>query len=481
MTKQSQGARAAGTTSVPAATRNSRPPRQRSLASRALRRSLSFIRRYPTVAASASIVIALTGLALYAVIAIPLSEAVYLWRGADQVWSDTPRNARPAWTNLFRSTKLPETFVIRMDDASGTVERLGESMWRETTLLTFDYKFSTFPNEINFFFDATFEAREPQATLTWVTPNGEKIRLFRGNVRSGQRCAISQDRDLRRILGEFGHVGLLANPETIGQEDVDPEVRKGEYTLRVETLTFEKGSTVGGRLVVYGDVYGIAGTDHLRRDLAIGLLWGTPIALMFGLLATIGTTVLGFVIAAFGTWCGGWIDGLVQRITEVNLMLPFLPILIMVGTFYSRSIWVMLVVIIALSIFSAALRSYRAMFLQAKGAAYIEAARAYGASNSRIIFRYLIPRILPVLVPNFVIGIPQFVFLEASLSILGLGDPTLPTWGKILTNAYQAGALYRGYYYWVLEPTVLLMITGLSFSMLGFALDRIFNPRLRSL
>ena len=76
-------------------------------------------------------------------------------------------------------------------------------------------------------------------------------------------------------------------------------------------------------------------------------------------------------------------------------------------------------------------------------------------------------------------SVPSYVFLEASLAVLGLGDPVLPTWGKIIENAFAEGALYRGLYYWVLEPAALLMLTGLGFAMLGFALDRIFNPRLR--
>jgi peptide/nickel transport system permease protein len=86
-----------------------------------------------------------------------------------------------------------------------------------------------------------------------------------------------------------------------------------------------------------------------------------------------------------------------------------------------------------------------------------------------------------VLVPGFVTLIPAFVFLEASLAILGLSDPVLPTWGKVLNDAHQNGALYKGYYYWVLAPAILLMLTGLGFAMVGFTLDRIFNPRLREL
>jgi peptide/nickel transport system permease protein len=99
----------------------------------------------------------------------------------------------------------------------------------------------------------------------------------------------------------------------------------------------------------------------------------------------------------------------------------------------------------------------------------------------RIIFSYLIPRIIPLLVPQLVVLVPTYVFLEASLAVLGLGDPVMPTWGKVIDDANQNGALYNEMYYWVLEPSVLLMLTGLGFAMVGFALDRIFNPRLRGL
>jgi len=186
-------------------------------------------------------------------------------------------------------------------------------------------------------------------------------------------------------------------------------------------------------------------------------------------------------IAAFGVWFGGMVDGLIQRLTEVNMILPFLPILIMVGTFYSRSIWTILGAVIALGIFGSSIKTYRAIFLQVKESPYIEAARAYGASSGRIIAQYMVPRIIPLLIPGLVVTIPAYVFLEASLAVLGLGDPVLPTWGKLINDANENGALFNGYYYWVLQPAALLMVTGLGFSMVGFALDRVFNPRLRGL
>jgi peptide/nickel transport system permease protein len=314
-------------------------------------------------------------------------------------------------------------------------------------------------------------------SLTWQTPDGREIRVADFSIGGSGTYRLSQDEKLqRRLDGQLPHVGLFADPDA-----EEPTAVQGTYTLEVVGLTFEEGSDLDAEMVIYGQVHGAAGTDHLRRDLMVALLWGTPIALSFGLLAAVGTTVTTMVIAAIGVWLGGWVDELIQRITEVNLILPLLPILIMVGTFYSRSIWLMLGVIIILSIFGAGIKTYRAVFLQVKESPYIEAARAYGAGNGRIIMRYLVPRIVPLLVPQLVILVPTFVFIEASLAVLGLGDPSLPTWGKVMNEAYAGGALYQGLYYWVLEPAVLLMLTGLAFALVGFSLDRIFNPRLRGL
>jgi len=289
---------------------------------------------------------------------------------------------------------------------------------------------------------------------------------------------LNQDSKLERRLqlpdNVQLHQGLFMDPES--EELV---ALPGTYTLQVSASAFEPESDVDAEVVIYGQVHGLAGTDHRRRDITVALLWGTPIALAFGLLAAIGTSVTTLVIAAIGTWYGGWVDALIQRITEVNLILPVLPILIMVGTFYSKSLWVILGVIILLGIFGGGIKTYRAIFLQVKESPYIEAAQAYGATDARIIFSYLLPRIIPTLVPGLVTLVPAFVFLEAALSVLGLGDPVMPTWGKVISDARVNGALYQGNYYWILQPSALLMLTGLAFSLLGFALDRIFNPRLR--
>lgn len=450
-----------------------------------LRNSFRQILKYPSAILGGVIILALIGIALYTVIAIPYNEATHLWRSGESVWQDYPRNARPAWTNWFTRDDLAVSIILNSEEESNSdqieqsVEVLSENTTEHKYVFTFDFTYDRFPDDIILFVNGLYEAKKPYVELTWITPDGREIPAGDFEATANYSFRFKQDRLLERRLGISPQIGMFADPASV--EAGNPVPLKGTYQLVVSGLTFEPESTITPKLVVHGQIYGMFGTDHRRRDLRIPILWGTPIALSFGLLAAVGTSVLTMIIAAAGVWYGGWLDTLIQRITEVNLILPLLPILIMIGTFYSRSIWLMLGVVILLSIFGTGIKTYRAVFLQVRESPYIEAARAYGASNTRIIFRYLIPRIIPLLVPQLVTLVPSFVFLEASLAVLGLGDPVLPTWGKVIDDARANGALFNGYYYWMLEPAILLMLVGLGFSMLGFALDRVFNPRLRGM
>jgi peptide/nickel transport system permease protein len=418
-------------------------------------------------------------------IVIPYNEAVRLWRGGDDIWAEYPRNASPKWYNLFSEGTLPETIVF--DSTKGDGEQSMESLSADTREIRysyeFDFQYDDFPPELNVFTKAVYDEKQPFVEMTWQTPDGREIRISEFSSAPTTSFRFGQDERLqRRLERETGiddvqvHQALFDDPTQEGLQ-----VLKGVYTLEIIGLLFEEGSELDATFVSYGQVHGIAGTDHRRRDLTVALLWGIPIAMAFGLLAAVGTTVTTMFIAAVGVWYGGWLDGLIQRLTEINAILPLLPILIMVGTFYSRSIWLMLGLVIVLGIFGLSIKNYRAIFLQVRVSPYIEAAQSYGAGNMRLVFRYLIPRILPLVIPALIALIPAYVFLEASLAVLGLGDPVLPTWGKIIQDASSEGALFNGFYYWLLEPAALLMLAGLGFALVGFALDRIFNPRLREL
>jgi len=444
-------------------------------------RRLKELRRYPSAIVGVAIIFLLIAVSLYAVIAIPYGKAIVLWRGGPGVWDENPRNAQPVWFDLFTGDKLPRTIVVSTADAGvKTVEPLGDGRNRVQITLPFEYPYDRFPTEVTLFSQAAQEgSARTRFSVVWKGPTGEPTALVTSrSMRGSDSYFISQDGQLLMRLGVTPEVGLFSDA-SLGGHASQRTSAKGQYEIVVQA-EIPEGADFDTKLVVYGQIHGLAGTDHRRRDLTVALLWGAPLALVFGLLAAVGSSLTTFALAGISTWFGGKVDALFQRITEVNMILPMLPILIMVGQFYSRSIWLMLGIIIALSIFGGAMKTYRAMFLQAKEAPYIEAARAYGAGNFRTIFRYLLPRILPVLLPTFVMVVPSFVFLEASLAVIGLGDPLLPTWGKIINDAQGQSALYKGLYYWVVEPAVLLMMTGFAFAMVGFALDRVFNPRLRT-
>ena len=441
----------------------------------ALKNSLRSILHYPSAVMGILVVLLLVFTAIYAMVKIPYQQAIYLWRGGEEVWYQNPKFAPPAWINLFSSKKYSESFAVRTSDGSMPKTVTQESPEISTVAMSypFDFNYDVYPQEMILYITSQYQEKQPFLSIEWMTPDERTIRINNLSLTEKESYRFSQD---EKLMARLKTEDVL--PVLFSLPDSDVPL-KGRYQLQMTGTTFEPGDDINVEFVFHGQVYGLAGTDQARRDLIVPLLWGAPVALAFGLLASLGTLVLTMIIAAVGTWYGGIVDELIQRVTEINMVLPFLSILIMVGTFYSRSLWVILSATILLSIFTGAIKGYRSIFIQIKESGYIEAARAYGASNMRIVFMYLIPRMIPLLIPGLVSSVPSFVFLEASLAVLGLGDPVLPTWGKIIEDANANGALYRGYYYWILEPAALLMITGLGFAMLGFALDRIFNPRLR--
>jgi peptide/nickel transport system permease protein len=440
-----------------------------------LLKRLRELRRYPSLAAGLTLLAIMVIISLYAIIAIPYDEALRLWRGGPGVWDENPKTAQPLVVDWLTSERLARTIIVPSEDSITRTEPLGENRTLIEILLPFRFDYDGFPTELTLSTEITGGEPPYYYSAFWETPGHETITL-QEDIRTlgSDSYRISQDADLRSRLQMIPHKGLFAAP---GNRE-SPVI--GDYQLIVRA-ELREGAEMSAKLVVYGQVEGLFGTDNRRRDLGVALLWGTPIALMFGVLAAVGAQISTFILGAIGTWFGGKVDAIFNRLVELSMLLPLLPLLIVIGYIYSRSIWVMLGVVIALNVFSASMKVYRAMFLQAKESLYIEAAQAYGAGNWRIIFRYLMPRLAPILLPQFVTVIPTFVFIEASLAVLGLGDPILPTWGKVIYDARVNDALLRGQYYWIVQPSVLLMMLGTGFALVGYSLDRIFNPRLRTM
>jgi len=437
--------------------------------------TLGEVARFPSAIVGVAIILAMAGVSAYTVIALPYDRAVELWQMGS--WRMNPRGALPAWVNWFRRDKLPETAVLGTVQGTATKEAraITEEMSAITVTVPLDYPYQVFPQDVLISITASYAEKLPLAYLSWITPDGRQIPLDDMQLVSAQTYVVAQDQDLARKLGRKPVEGLFADPAAQSSGAIP-----GRYSLRVKAFCFEPASDVEVQMIVYGRVYGLAGTDINRRDLMVALLWGTPVALGLGLLGAVGSTLIAITVAAVGVWFGGWVDRAIQWVSEVNMLLPVLPLAIMVYFRYTKNIWAILAVIIVLSSFGRALKNLRAALLPVREQPYIEAAQSYGAGHGRIILRYLLPRVIPVLVPQLVIMIPGFVFLEATLAIVGVSDLYLPTWGKVIYDALTSG-IVQDHYYLVLEPIALLMVTGLAFAMLGYSLDRVFNPRLRSM
>ncbi|HSM24292.1 MAG TPA: ABC transporter permease subunit [Anaerolineaceae bacterium] len=447
-------------------------------------------RRYPSAMLGLSIIIFLIFGSIYAFVALPYREIGSLW-GASTLTgrTDVPKLARPNWFNAFRISKMLSTFS--MDDEHENVviqERpLSNGGKQKSIIYLFDYHYADFPSEMNMYLNGTFEEKTPFVSMKWITPDGREFNLPGLSTGSERTYNFTDNIPARRLVSEnknweewfnFSNVNatpyyylLLADPDAN-----TPQVMNGLYQLRITGITFEEYSDIETEFVMLGQVYGVAGTDNLRRDLSVPLFWGMPFALVIGLFGSLITTIFSMILAATGVWFGGWTDDLIQRLTEVNLVLPILMISVLAYAYLGISIWTIFIIVILLNVFGAPLKSFRSVLLQVRESPYIEAAKAYGASSKRIIMKYMVPRIIPVLVPQLIILIPSFVFLEATLGLFNISTG-LPTWGTVIYQAATKGALY-GSRYWVLGPIILLLLSGFAFSLCGSALEKILNPRL---
>ena len=450
---------------------------------------LAELRSYPTALISLALIAVFLAASIYALFTYPYSELDQLWNPGLSQYKTRPTLARPLWFNWFRQHDLPENVIIDSRDHPELKKSEPNSSNGENTSITYSFYVpdGDFPQDIFLYFHTQIKKKEPFASFTWITPDRREFHLKNSIVVNSNYYDFSDNIPTRYLDSRYIRHNLVRNQggesphKVLFADPTSPELKPvgGTYQLRVNVITFEPDSQVDMEFVLLGQTYGWAGTDHLRRELSIGLLWGLPVALGIGLLGALTTSLLAMLIAAGAAWNGGWVDALTQRLTELNMILPILAVGVLLSIHFNISIWTVLLIAILLNAFGSTTRGYRAAFLQAKEAPYVEAARAYGASDLRIITKYLIPRIFPVMIPQVVMLIPGYVFLEATLAIFGVSTPYAPTWGRIIFDALSHG-VHSGYYYWLLEPVSLLLVTSLAFAMLGFTLDRVLNPRLRT-
>ena len=220
------------------------------------------------------------------------------------------------------------------------------------------------------------------------------------------------------------------------------------------------------------------GTDNLGRSVLALTIWGSRISLLVGLVATLISMFIGAVIGIAAGHFGRWRDSLLMRITDWFLAIPFLPLAIVLASLLGASIW-NIAFVIGISSWPGTARLVRAQALSVKTRPYVERARALGASNWHLITRHILPNVFPLIFANTILVVAVAILSETTLSFLGLGDPLSVSWGTILEFAFSSGAATGGWWWWLVAPGVAIVLVVLAFTMCGYALDEILNPRLR--
>ncbi|MFB5646436.1 MAG: ABC transporter permease, partial [Nitrosopumilaceae archaeon] len=415
--------------------------------------------------AGIGILVILILVSIVAAIVIPV-ETFQEWNNPSS-WISLPKTAIPVWVNYLPTEKIPEHKII--DTPQKKFQELDDiSVVSHQFDVNFDY--DSFPKDFIYEFSAEYTG-SPLLQISIIRPDGEELELISTSLPYSKTTIIhnervfSTDESIRKNLelksARFGFsIDNLSAEDIVFSKLETHEVLKGDYVFLINLYGVKtQNDILDSRLIVGGKAFGIMGTDELRRDLAVGLLWGTPLALFIGLVVSIGSVGMGLLYGVYAGFKGKKTDEALMRFNDIIYALPALPFLIILAVTISNSIFLIIGFLMIFGWVGIAKVS-RSMALQIKTKGYVEASKMMGQKNSKIILRHIVPQLLPYALASVAISVPAAITTEAGLSFLGLGDPTFPTWGQILHDANVHGAAPRGLWWWIMPPGVMIAITG---------------------
>ena len=344
---------------------------------------------------------------------------------------------------------------------------------------TLPYDYSP-PNTFNFSFDYAVEGSSPESTtvarLLIISPSGKEYDIWGmdayGDWPISYITVDGRDVPVKMRLG----LGFFDDPSKIILSE------KGDYTVK---FMVETDSATGAKIYltpvkvnIPGLLHGILGTDHMGSDLWSQLIYGARISLMIGLTAAFISVFLGTTVGIISGYVGGAVDEVLMRFVDVLLAIPSLPILIVLSALLGTSVW-NVVILVAMFSWMGTARLVRSQTLTLKERAFVEAAKASGATDGYVMVTHILPNVMPLVFSALVLRIPSAILTEASLSFLGLGDPRVPTWGRMLQNARGFGAFTVMAWWWLLPPGLALTFLSLAFVFIGNTVNEILNPRYR--
>jgi peptide/nickel transport system permease protein len=223
----------------------------------------------------------------------------------------------------------------------------------------------------------------------------------------------------------------------------------------------------------------LLGTNVLGQDIASQLILGARASLTVALLAGVGTVLLGGVVGILAGWFPGWLDAVLMRVTDLVLVVPKLPLLLLLGALTGGSV-VTLSIVISLLFWPTAARILRSQVLSLRTRTHVRAATGFGAGTWHQLRRHVLPDLGLLFVAEFIPAAGRAVGLQAGLAFLGVGDPTLPSWGAMIRDAvaFRGVFITEAWKWWLAPPVIALVLLIVAITLLGSAAERRLSPRL---
>jgi peptide/nickel transport system permease protein len=220
------------------------------------------------------------------------------------------------------------------------------------------------------------------------------------------------------------------------------------------------------------------GTDSLGRSVWTQLVWGSRVSLLVGLAATLIAIVIGTIVGVAAGFYGRRVGGALMRLTEWFLVIPFLPLAIALAAVLGPSIG-NIILVIGITSWPSTARLVRSQVLTLKERLYVDRSRALGATDAHLMGRHILPNVSGLILANTTLTVPIAILSETTLSFLGLGDPSNASWGKMLEDAFQQGAMTQEAWWYYVPPGLCIVLVVMAFVLIGHALEQILDPRLR--
>lgn len=221
------------------------------------------------------------------------------------------------------------------------------------------------------------------------------------------------------------------------------------------------------------------GTDDGGYDVVSQLLTGAQVSLKVGFLAAFVATFIGGFVGVASGYYGGRVDGLLMRVTDYFLAIPDVPLMIVFAALFGRSL-TNVIVIIAIIYWTSTARLVRSQVKSLRERVYVRRAESLGSGNVRIIARHIVPHVMPLIIANAVLMIATAVFAETYITFLGLGDPSLISWGKLIRNTIDAQAVLNDAWWAIIPPGLCVTVVVLACTLVGQSIEESLNPRLRA-